>query len=78
MEALAQLSFMKSLGLNPAGRLCLARQLVKQCRGAVEAAETFDVHDLEVGLGGLANLARSDSGRPRRIGTLFKHCWKIS
>ncbi|GAQ84697.1 hypothetical protein KFL_002010135 [Klebsormidium nitens] len=73
VEALAHLSFLKSLDLKSSERSCLARQLVKQCRGTVEkrhvaAAKTVNVDELKVGLEGLANLARDDPV----IGSLLK------
>lgn len=68
VEALAQLSFVKSLDLDPADRSSLARQLVELCRSTVEkrhveAGESINVHVLEIGLEGLANLARDDPGK---------------
>lgn len=69
VEALAHLSFVETLDLDPAERLCVALQFLELCRRTVEKrhaeyAKMFFMQDLEVGLEGLANLARGDSGRP--------------
>lgn len=84
VEALAHLSFVKTLDLDRAGRLRLARQLVDFCRSAVdkrqvEAGETFYVRNLESGLGGLANLASGDPGKGLQLsGGLPRFCKRHS
>ncbi|GAQ84691.1 hypothetical protein KFL_002010070 [Klebsormidium nitens] len=69
LEALAQLTYLKSLALVPGDQLFLATELVRMCRVTLEEDQSIDyVHSLEIGLTGLANLALSHPG----IGSFLK------